>query len=410
MKTAKLDITYGSQWQQRPGPQIIDSLRHSYCLTEFLLRVGSVPDHGRAAEHAPADGGDWGADGGDRDGGSLHLTDCCRDSAASLVLVSAPSGELLPDDAVLVGPAAESSGHPLHPAAGVAAVDGRAGEAASGAATAERPWDRSGTGADYTADEAGGLTGPMRASWPSPSSRSPQDAAMRSLPALAGTDATTDGGDDAEDDAVASTREWLRQLSGDVPDPPVESSRAAGEEQAGGHPAPERTSLWPCASGAGIAVCDGQLAGRTQRAHVEQADAADAPQCALSTPAEAMLESWPAPAGSSAAVSVLHSVQPSDRGSAFDTAGEQGAAPQGAAAEATLLGAGHHTKAVSGEDAAVIVLDGCDGASTEETAGAVTASAREATAAQVQGPASAGSHRLASKARWHTLLPQSWLG
>ncbi len=405
---------------------------HCRCLTDSPApRAGSMRDYGRAAEHAPADDGDWGAaDDGDREGGSsLHLTDCCRDSAASLVLVSAPSGELFPDDAVMVVPAADSSGQAPRFSAGVQSADSRSGGAASGPGTASRPQenkkdsdflfteknekkslDRWGTGAE-TADEAGGRSEPMRASWPAPKPRSPQESATRSLSPLAGRHATTETGDDAEDDTVASTREWLRQLSGGVPDPPAESAREAAEERAGGHSAPEQTSLWPCATGAGPAVCDAQLAGRTQRAYADQTGAADSPQCSLEMPAEAMLESWPAPAGCSAAVGGLRPLQAPGHESAVDSMREQNAAPQDAAEPPVPgLALGTQAPAPVDDDTAAIVLDGWDAGSTEKTAGAGASSAEGLAGDKPQALAAAGAHRMGSRARWHTLLPQSWLG
>ena len=364
--------------------------------------------YGRAAERSLADGGgDWGADDADREA-SLRLTDR-RDSAASLVFVDAPSGEL-PDDAVLVVPASctETTRHPpARSAASVSAADSRAGGMAAEAATTSSGRDRSRAGA-APADAGGEPTDSMRASWPALRPGSPQGSAARSPPRLAGGDeaAAADAGDSDEEYAAASTREWLRQLSGgDVPDPPAELAREAAEELAGGRSVPERASLWPCASVAGPTSGDIQLAD-TQRGHAHQTDAAESLRCAPDTPAEAVPDSWPAPAGCSAATCMSPALQAPVQESAMGT---RQAAPQGAGSMPAGLARGEQE--VADEDAATVTLqNGCSGVGTDKAAGFDALPAGGLAGDEVQGPAAAGAHRLASRARWHTLLPQSWLG
>ena len=399
-----MDIVSTRRKQQRPALDLLRPCHDGHLSLTSLYRAGSLSNHGRTTENVLADGGGWGGADRDREEGSLHLTDC-RDSAASLVFVSAPSGEL-PEDAVFVVPSAGSSGQaPAPRAAGVRAADGHSGGATVGAAKPSGQWDRT-TPATVPADEAAVPAEPMNSSWPAPSVRSLQESGVRLPPAPAAEAANSDCDGDAEDYTVASTREWLRQLSGDVPEPPAESAREAAEQQAGGRP--EQPSLWPGASAAGPAICNTQLAG-TQRVHGDQVDAAYSLHCGIGKPAEAMLASWPAPADCARVMGMSRSLQEPDSESAINSFSEQDAAPRSAAAKSAPAGLAHGGEAVADDDAVAIVWDGCGRGSMGEAAGAAAAAARDLSADKVQGSTPAGAQRLASKARWHTLLPQSWL-
>ena len=197
-----------------PSAQIISAVGHrvSPFLTVALICIpGSALEPG--ASHRPGPVGS--AATVDDIGDCLQLADR-RDSNVSLVFVSAPSCEL-PDDAVLI-PGLQDGGNFDVPARRDACpVDERS--VIAGGRTAKTKASSCGgvvLRGPAEGDGAGDDEG-LCASWPALRADAPWGPGLRQMVSSAheAADAEADGA--AADAAVASTREWLRQLACDGP-------------------------------------------------------------------------------------------------------------------------------------------------------------------------------------------------
>ena len=146
--------------------------------------------------------------------GCLQLADR-RDSNVSLVFVSAPSCEL-PDDAVLLTGAQHNGSINPSSRGDSCLADGQP-YIASGACTAKATAIASDAGERRAPpdDDGGTDGGSLAASWPAPRAAEPWELELQRISSSA-AGATAPEADAARADAaVASTREWLRQLTHD---------------------------------------------------------------------------------------------------------------------------------------------------------------------------------------------------